>query len=81
MKTLPTLNEIQADLDATDRDIERLQVICDAIGEFISDSHGEDRRILQVDHFRWRAILGQALELKTAIERAYAKVKAQEQSK
>lgn len=64
---LITIQEMKADLDATQRDIGRLEDIVEALDLFISDSYGENRSAFKTDLLKYRALLIQAERIKTAI--------------
>lgn len=55
-----TLEEVNGDLAATERDILALKKIIDGYETFIFQSHGEDRRDLRVDLMRAQSLLARA---------------------
>lgn len=59
---------MQADLDATCEDIDRLQAVVENLTRFITESHGEDRSRWRIDVMRFESLLGKALKLKDAIK-------------
>ncbi len=61
------LAEMQSDLAATERDIERLNAIIDNLRLFISDSAGEDRSRFKAQLFTFEGLLGLAFRLRTTI--------------
>lgn len=66
----PPIDEIKADLAATDRDIERLIAIRHNLSLFIADSHGEDRSKYKVDLHRYEHILRDGFVLRSKIQSA-----------
>ncbi len=72
MSTL-TREEMEADLAATDRDIQRLQQAYLALESFVTDSGGEDRStVFKVELFKINALLQEAQALRPRIEAALA---------
>lgn len=69
MKTIPIkLSEIEADFNATKRDIEALQQIVSGLNTFIAYSHKEDRSKFRIDLFKYETLLRQGRELQKTIE-------------
>lgn len=68
--TIPTKEEIQIDLDATNKDIARLDAIVENIAAFMNDSLGEDRSFCRVDLLKYQSLASEARDLKTRIETA-----------
>lgn len=60
--------EIEADLAATERDINSLERICDGLRVFIEQSHGENRSAFRMDLFKYTALGTQARTLKQRIQ-------------
>jgi hypothetical protein len=65
-----TKEEIQADLKATEKDIERLVAITRNLDAFIRDSLGEDRSAFRTDLVKYQGLLEQAEGLHVRILRA-----------
>lgn len=62
-----TIEEIEADLNETERDIVTLDMIVQNISDFITRSHGEDRSAFRMDLFKYEALAGQARGLRERI--------------
>lgn len=62
------MEEMQADLAATDRDIENLTKICEHIDAFIWDSHGENRSNFRADYYKFSQMIVIAKRLRDKIQ-------------
>ena len=65
----PSMTDMQADLDATARDIDRLEEIVTNLRAFINDSHGENRLRHMTNLVWYDGLLKQAFELRAKIIR------------
>lgn len=61
------LEEMEGDLNATIRDISRLEIILQNIRGFIQDSHGEKRSNFHIDVMKYEALLSEAVRLREKI--------------
>lgn len=68
-----TLLEIEEDLKNTERDIQYLQVITQALNAFIRESDGEDRSSFRIDVMKYESLLSEAYDLKRRINLAKEK--------
>jgi hypothetical protein len=75
MNTNLTTAEIEADLNATAKDIARLAMIADCLRQFINDSHGEDRSAFKSDLFKYQGLYSQAKNLPATIQKAHDSTK------
>ena len=69
-----TKAEVEADLNATELDIEALDRIVQNLRFFIQASHGEDRSAFRVDLLKYEALAEQARTLRTRIRRVMSSV-------
>lgn len=69
MKTMPTKEEAEVDLDWTRQDIRRLEAIVKNLEEFIQFAHGEDRSRYKLDLMKWQTILADGRSVEGKIER------------
>ncbi len=58
-----SMDEMKADLAATQRDFKRLSTICSNLEDFMRDSGGEDRRAFRVDLLKFEGLQAQAERL------------------
>ncbi len=68
MNATLTKQEVQADMDATDRDIARIGAIVQNVSDFMMDSAGEDRGRFKLDLMKWETLFDKAVRLKRAIK-------------
>lgn len=62
------LEEMRNDLDDTNKDIERLQLIVDNLNLFMKESGNENRNFVKMDILRYSKMLRDGQELKQIIE-------------
>lgn len=64
--TIP-ISEMKHDLEATDRDLARLNLIVENLRLFIRDSDGEDRSFLKMNLLTFESLVAQAARLREKI--------------
>lgn len=69
------LKEMEADLAATEKDINSLKRICNGLNAFMTYTGGEDRSAFRMDLFKYAGLEAQAQRLKQRIQSAIDAIK------